>query len=142
MRLYTFAAILFALLLGMLCPLGLDPPIFAMIGTESKVVNTWLVGLLIASVLLIWSIIGYWILAKKATKSSWSTVLIHFIPTLLFVQVLNKFRFIVAMIFQTPGKHEGPLWVEPSFFLIPVLYIIAQVVFVIQFFRLKRNNGD
>lgn len=137
MRLYYFACILFALLLGMLNPLGLDPAIFAMIGTKSRMVNTWLIAVLISSVFLILSIIGYWILARKASKSSWVTVLVHLIPTLLFVQVLNKVRFTVAMTFQTPGNLDGPLWIELSFLLLPALYIIGQVIFVVQFFRLK-----
>lgn len=138
MRLYYFASLLFALMLGMLNPLGLDPAISAMIKSKSRMVNAWLITLLISSVLIVLSTIGYWILANKARKSSWVTVLVHFVPTLLFVQLVNKFRVSVTMVLQWPNNQDGPLWVNPFFLITTGLYIIANVVFVVQFFRLQR----
>lgn len=132
----------FLILLLLTIPFSLDFATSVVPGWHTTILPPYLIGEVTIIIVLLLSIIGYWLLSKQSDKTNWILFAIHFaltVPTILFL----KFPSILLNV-QLPDSNELIKAFEFRMKLIPVawaLFAVGQIIFLIYYIRTIKTKS-
>ena len=131
----------FLVLLLLLFSFSFDFATTAVPGFHSTIFPPYFIWVLVVLVILVFLIIGYWLLVKLANKIDWALFTIHFILTILTI-IFLIFPSVLLDV-ERPNQEEVGNAMRFRLKLIPAawsLFIVGQILFIIYYFRTINPN--
>ncbi|PVD53301.1 hypothetical protein DC498_05340 [Terrimonas sp.] len=129
----------FLVLILITIPFSFDFSTSIVPGWHTTIFPAYFIGELIVIIVLLFVIIGYWLLSKQGDKTSWILFAIHFlftIPTIIYIkfptvfldlQIPNQDKQIKAIAFRM--HFISAAW---------ILFVLGQILFVIYYIRVQK----